>query len=165
MNTTPTDLAPPRPSLAAMQAQLAAELSPRHRGLYTLLLLSALAVAIVSGSLLMTEEALPLRTRVALGGVFLVALVWTVVATRTLTHRRVLLARQRLMTSRLAVLFSSLFLLGAATVAATQPDLRSTALAAMFSGVVFVAAAVLLWYRAGRRYRDLQLRLRALSED
>jgi hypothetical protein len=146
-----------------MQRRLASELSLGSRVRTTLLLLSALAVAAVVGSLWLTEPDLPLRTRVAFAAIVAIALSWAAVFAWTLTRRKVLLARHRLVTSRLAVLWSGVFTAGAALLAVTVPALRPTALAAAALGVLMTAVAAVLWRRAASRYRSLEERVRRLQ--
>jgi hypothetical protein len=156
---------PPRPSVRQMQARLATELSLGSRILFTLLLLFALAVATVVGSLWLTEPALPARTRVAFGVIVVAALAWAAAFAWTLARRKVLLARHRLVTSRLAVLWSTVFTAGAAALAVSAPELRQSALAAAAFGTLLLAVAVVLWRRATTRYHRLTERVRRLEQE
>jgi len=153
----------PRPSVQEMQRRLAKELSVGSRVAFTLLLAAALAVAAAVGSLWATEPALPLRTRVAFGGIVLVALAWAAAFAWTLARRKVLLARHRLVTTRLAVVASTVFTAGALAVAATEPSLRSAAVSAAALGAVMVCVAGVLWRRAAGGYRRLEERVRVLQ--
>lgn len=155
----------PRPSLREMQERLATELSLSSRVSYTLLLLFDLAVAIAVGSLWLTEPGLPARTHIAFGAIVAIASVWAVVFLRTLVRRKVLLARHRIVTTRIAVLFSTIYTGAAFLLAATRPELRSGGLAAGALGVVMLAVAVLLWRRAAARYRELVERTRRLRRE
>ena len=76
-----------------------AELSLPARIGHVALLLAGLASAGVSGSLVMGEQGLPSRTIAALIAITAVGLSWAVFAAWTLTHRRALLAKQRLIAS------------------------------------------------------------------
>ena len=155
----------PRPSVRDMQRRLATELSVRTRVLYTLLLLFDLAVAGVVGSLWITEPSLPTRTSVAFAGIVLAALVWAVLLAWTLSRRKVLLTKHRVITSRVAVFFSTVFTAGALALAASTPDLRQVGLAAGGLGAVLLALALFLWRRAVRRYEQLIDRTRELERD
>lgn len=155
----------PRPSVRDMQRRLATELSVRTRVLYTLLLLFDLAVAGVVGSLWITEPTLPTRTSVAFAGIVLAALVWAVLLAWTLSRRKVLLTKHRVITSRVAVFFSTVFTAGALALAASTPDLRQVGLAAGGLGAVLLALALFLWRRAVRRYEQLIDRTRELERD
>lgn len=140
-----------RPSAADMQRALASELSLAARIGHTLLLLASLGVAAVTAGLLLTEPALPARTRAAFGVMTLIGLSWTAFAAWVLTRRRVLFARHRVIAGRLAVGFCALFTLGAALVAPAGPP-RYTAVA---TGATMLAVAVLLLIHARRRFEQL----------
>ena len=155
----------PRPSVAEMQRRLASELSLGQRVLYTLLLVADLAVGVAVGSLWLTEPALPPRTRIAFAAIVAVAAVWAAALGWTLARRKVLLARHRLVTSKIAVAASALFTAGALAVALADPGLRATGLAAGTLGALLLLVAVLLWRRAAGHYRRLAERVRHLEEE
>lgn len=155
----------PRPSVAEMQRRLASELSLGQRVLSTLLLAVDLAVGIAVGSLWLTEPALPPRTRIAFAAIVAVAAVWAAALGWTLTRRKVLLARHRLVTSRIAVAASALFSAGALAIALADPELCTAGLAAGTLGALLLVVAVLLWRRAARRYRRLAERVRHLEDE
>lgn len=143
MTRTPSHVHPaipesPQPSVRAMQERLATELSLRSRVLYTLLLLVDLAIGAVVASLWLTEPDLPTRTHIAFGVLLLIAIVWAVVFGWTLARRKVLLAKHRVVTSRIAVFFCAVFTAGALAVAFTDPDLRQTGLFAAGFGLSLI---------------------------
>lgn len=153
----------PQPSVKEMQQFLAAELSGRSRTWYTLLLLFDLIVASAVGSLLFTEPNLPTRTRIAFGCIVLVALAWALVIGRTLARKKVLLARHRVVTGRLAAFVTAVFMLAALVLAATTPAHRDLGLAAGSLGAVMFAVALFIWRRAARRLDQLIQRTRKLE--
>ena len=153
----------PQPSVKEMQQFLAAELSGRSRTWYTLLLLFDLIVASAVGSLLFTEPNLPTRTRIAFGCIVLLALAWALVIGRTLARKKVLLARHRVVTGRLAAFVTAVFMLAALVLAATTPAHRDLGLAAGSLGAVMFAVALFIWRRAARRLDQLIQRTRKLE--
>ena len=155
----------PRPSVAEMKRRVAGELSTGHRVLYTLLLCFDLAVGVVVAALLVTEPGLPVRTRVAFVGGLLLAAVWAVFFTLTLTRKKVLLARQQVIAGWIAVAFSGLFAAGCSVLAAVVPERRETALAAAACGVAMLAVAGWLLVRARRRHGALLERRRRLEHE
>ena len=156
---------PPRPSVREMQLRLAGELSLRGRLAYALLLLFALGTAIVTGALALGEPGLPARTRIAFWTLTALALLWASLFAWTLLRRKVLLARQKLATSRLAVLASALFTGGSLALALSDAGLRRSGLLAAALGALLLALALWLWRRAGRRYRLLLERTRRLERE
>ncbi len=155
----------PRPSLREMQRRLATELSVHTRVRYALLLLFNLAVAGVVGALWITEPSLPTRTSVAFAVIVFAALVWAVLLAWTLSRRKVLLTKHRVITARVAVVFSTVFTVGALALAASSPTLRQVGLAAGGLGAVLLAMALFLWRRAVRRYERLLDRTKELERD
>lgn len=161
---TPTlESGSPRPSVAEMRRRLGEELSPVRRGLYALLLLADVLVAVVVASLWLTEPDLPLRTHVAFAAMLVVAVGWAVFFSHTLTRRKVLFARQRLTASWLALLACSAFTLGALALAVIYPEMRSAALTATALGGTLVVAAGLLLIRARQRWAELWQRREQLE--
>ena len=149
MNATRTT-----PSVADVQRLLAAELGLPSRLGHTLLLLAALGGAGVTGALLLTEPALPLRTRVALAAMVAVGLSWAAFAGWVLARRRVLLAAHRVVAGRLALAFTAVYTLGALGMGWWGGAGRAGyAAAAVGSAMLAVAAAMYL--RARRRVAEL----------
>lgn len=147
------------PSLAALADR---ELSVKARAGHVALLLGALTMAIVIGSLWLTEPALPLRTQVAFGAMTLIGLCWSLYAGWVLRSRRVLLAFQEVVASRLAVAFCSAALAGALALAIGEGMRAAWSAAAMFALLLLVAGAMLA--RARRRLNVLTARRAALEQ-
>ena len=153
----------PRPSTASVEALIAAELAAPSRIRYLLLLLTSLSSSSVVAALLLTEATLPLRTQVAFALVLMFGLSWAVFAGWVLTRRRVLLARHRVFAARMAVVFTSLYTLGAFVVGNWTPAGRYW-LAAAGSGAIMLAAAIVLLIHAQRRVTSLDRRRLELEQ-
>ena len=147
----------PRPSAAEIRRLVAGELALPSRLGYTLLLLASLAMTVVIGALLATEPALPLRTRVAMWVMVGIGLAWAALATWVLSRRRVLLAEHRVVAGRMAVAFTTLFVLGALATSWWGGTGR-TGYAAASVGLVMLGAATALWLQARRRHAALSSR-------
>jgi hypothetical protein len=135
--------------------ELAAErlaLAPRLR--YTALLVVGLAGAAVSGSLWATEPGLPARTRIAFAVLTGINLCWAAFAAWVLTRRRVLLVQQAVVAARMAVGFSSLFVVLASSAGRWGGGGQAMYLAGGF-GLVMVAVAWAILVRAGHRVESL----------
>jgi hypothetical protein len=104
----------------------------------------------------MGEQGLPSRTIAALIAITAVGLSWAVFAAWTLTHRRALLAKQRLIASYMAVAFSALFTTGAAAVG-WSTQMEASWLAAG-TGLVMLGVAGAVLMRARRRVAELRSR-------
>lgn len=161
MNVSPSGN--PALSMARVEALIAAEISAPSRIRYLLLLLTSLSTSSLVASLLLTEAALPLRTRIALAVVLMFGLCWAVFAGWVLTRRRVLLARHRLFAARMAVAFTSIYTIGAFVVGYWTPAGHYW-LAAAGSGAIMLAAALALLIRAQRRVRSLDRRRLELEQ-
>jgi hypothetical protein len=161
----PRPLETPRPALEEVRKSLAGELSTRSRLLYTLLLLVDLTMAAALASVWLTEPSLPVRTHIAFGLLLVFALTWSGFLLWTLTRRKVLLVRHRVLAGRLAVLFCSLFTVGALTLGLSQPDQRAVGLSMAGMGGFLVLVAVVLLISAQRRYRELTARRRHLERE
>lgn len=155
----------PRPSLEEVRKSLAGELSTRSRLAYTVLLLVDLGLAVAVGSLWLTEPGLPARTQIAFGLLVAFALTWSGFLLWTLTRRKVMLARHRVLAGRLAVTFCSFFTLGALALGLLQPDQRDTGLAMAGMGAVLLLAAIVILVPAQRRYRELMARRLELERE
>jgi hypothetical protein len=118
-------------SVEDIQKQMTSELSLGSRLGHTGLLVVSASAAALTASLWLTEPSLPLRTHIAFGAIVAVGLAWTGFAWWVLANRRVMLANQRVIASRMALAFTALFLLGAVV-------LRSR----LGSGGVVVSAAL-----------------------
>lgn len=158
MNATHTPApADVRPTVADVQRLLAAQLRLPSRLGHTLLLLVALGGAGVTGALLLTEPALPLRTRVALAAMVAIGLSWAVFAAWVLARRRVLLAAHHVVAARLAVAFTAVYTLGALG-ASWWGDVGRAGWGAAGVGGAMLAVAVAMHARARRRVGALSRR-------
>ena len=144
-------------SIKDMQRRAARELALPSRLGYTALLVAALAVAGVTGSLWATEPSLPARTQAAFAACVAIGLSWAGFAAWVLTRRRVLFANHRVYAARLATAFSGVFVAGAALLRDRLGMGAVSTAAVMF--VIACAALVL----AHRRYAQLVERRRALE--
>lgn len=144
----------PKVSVEDVQRVIAGELSPRARIGHTLLLLIALAFAIGTVSLWMTEPSLPARTHVAFGAILVIALSWACYAAWVLTRRRVLLAGHRIVAARMAIAFSALFTAGAAAIDQWP---------AVILGGVMTVIAIAMFIHARRKFARLAQRRDALE--
>jgi hypothetical protein len=152
----------PRPSAAEIRRLLATELSLASRLGYTALLLVSIAGAGITGALLLTEPGLPARTQIALAILVGIAVSWAVFATWVLTRRRVLLAGPRVVASRMAVVFTTVFTLGAWALGQWGGTGR-TWYSAVAVGLAMLAVAAVLLVQARRRFDDLSRRRVALE--
>ena len=100
-------------SLEDMQKQMARELSLPARLGHTALLVVSASVSALTASLWLTEPSLPLRTHIAFGAIVAIGLAWSGFAWWVLANRRVMLANQRVIATRMALGFTALFLIGA----------------------------------------------------
>jgi hypothetical protein len=162
MDKRPDPLSLPM-SAAALRHLADAELSLRSRLGYVALLLSSLTMTGVVAALWLTEPALPLRTHMGFAVMSAIGLSWVVFALWVLTHRRVLLARHRIVAGRMAVTFSLVFVIGALAVGYATGAAAAFAAAAV--GVVMLTAAVVLLVRAHRTFARLAERRRALERE
>ena len=118
-------------SIEDMQKQMARELSLGSRLGHTALLVVSASISALTASLWLTEPSLPLRTHIAFAAIVAIGVAWTGFAWWVLANRRIMLANQRVIASRMALVFTALFLIGAVV-------LRSRA----GSGAVVVSAAL-----------------------
>ena len=146
------------PSAAEIRRRLAGELALPSRLGHTLLLLAGLGAAGVTGALLLTEPALPARTRLAFAVMVVVGLAWAALAAWVLARRRVLLATHRVVAARLAVAVTALFTAGAVGVAVDAGGAATGGWAAAGVGVAMLGAALLLHRQARRRVAALARR-------
>ncbi|HEV7765087.1 MAG TPA: hypothetical protein VGQ76_08810 [Thermoanaerobaculia bacterium] len=151
MNDTPTITA------SEIQRMISAELSPRARVGHTALLLVASAMAVVIASLWLTEPSLPLRTQVAFGLMTGIGLSWVAYSVWVLTRRRVMLAGHRILAARMAVTFTTIFVLGFLSLGIFG-SMGRAAYAAAGTGAVMLAVAVFMLFSAHRRFAELMQR-------
>ncbi len=154
--------AAPRPTTADVQRMLATQVGLPSRLAYTALLLAGLAGATVVGALLLTEPALPARTRIAFGLMVGIGLGWAGFAAWVLARRRVLLAEHRVVAATMAFAFSALFTLGAVAVG-RWGDAGSAWIAAAGVGTIMMSVAAVVLVRARSRRDALLQRRRELE--
>ena len=131
----------PPPALASELRRLTVlELSRGARAAYVCLLLGASAMTAVVTALLLTEPSLPRHTSLALTVMVAIGLSWVGFAGWVLTQRRILLGKDRIVASRMALAFSSIFVLGCLVVAAMTG--AAAPVAAMALGLVMLGVAV-----------------------
>jgi hypothetical protein len=147
----------PPPALAGELRRLTTrELSLPSRLRYVGVLLAASAMAATVTALLVTEAALPTRTTIALGALAFMAACWMAFAAWVLIRRRVLLGSHRVVAGRLAVTFSTIFVVGALAIGFTTSARAPFAAAAM--GTVMLSMAIATLIRARRQVADLARR-------
>jgi hypothetical protein len=156
-------LAPPAALAEELRRLTEAELSLPARLGYLALLLGSAAMAAVTGSLWLTEPALPLRTSLAFAVLTLIGLGWSAFAAWVLHRRRVLLGRHRIVAGWMSVAFCSVFAFGALAVGLTSGQRAGYAAAALGLGMLSVAA--LLLGRARRSYARLAARRDLLARE
>ena len=147
---------PPATLVNDLRQLTALELSLPSRLRYVALLLGASTMTAIVIALLVTEPKLPLRTSVALGVMAVIGVSWIVFAVWVLTCKRVLLGSHRIIAGRLAVVFSTVFVIGALSVGVTTSQASPFAAAAM--GAVMLSVAVTMFARAKRQFRLLSQR-------
>jgi hypothetical protein len=152
----------PVQSAADIQRLLAAELRLPSRLGYTMLLLASLAGVGVAAALLVTEPALPARTRIAFALMIAIGLSWAVFATWVLARRHVMLAGHHVVAAHMAVAFTTLFTLGA-SISAVVAGRRDTASAIAAVGLTMLIVALTQLVRARRRVVTLSQRRAALE--
>lgn len=149
------------PAISAddIRQMLRAELSFKTRAAYLVGLLGTVSFAAALLSLWLTEPGLPLRTHIAFAILVTINLTWAGFCGWALTRRKVLYARQGVIAGRMAVLWCTVFVVGALVVGSTSGHV-SGGLVAAASGLVFLGCAVLLLRRAAARHQQLlQLKL------
>jgi hypothetical protein len=154
----------PKIPASEIQRMINAELSPRARVGHTALLLFATAMAVVIASLWLTEPSLPARTQIAFAVMTGISLSWVAYAVWVLTRRRVLLAGHRIIAARMAVTFTTIFVLGFLWLG-TFGSMGRAAYAAAGTGAVMLAVAVFLLFSARRRFEELMQRRRAIERE
>lgn len=147
---------PPQALVHELRELTTTELSLASRLRYVCLLLIASTMTAVVTALLLTERGLPARTSLALAVLAVIGASWVAFAAWVLTRRRVLLGSHRLVAGRLAVIFCSVFTLGALALGFAMSSPAAFAAAAM--GVAMLAVALVLLVRARRRFQSLSKR-------
>ena len=137
------------------------ELSLGTRLGYVALLLASMMMSTVIGALWLTEPALPVRTQAAFGVMLTIGASWIGFAIWALATRAVLLARQRVVASTMALVFSAVFAGGATAVALSQNS--SAAYGAAAVGLLMTATAAAMLAGARRKLAALLARKEALE--
>jgi hypothetical protein len=148
-------------SAAAAHHLVDAELSTASRFGYLTLLLTSLAMSVVTGALWLTEPALPARASIALVLMTAIGASWVAFAIWVLTRRRVLFARHSIVAGRMAVTFTSIFVAGALAIGLTNSGTAPFVAAAC--GLLMLAAALVILRRAHRAFDRLESRRRELE--
>jgi nitrate reductase gamma subunit len=151
----------PPAAAAALERMTDAELSVPSRLGHVALLLSALTMTGVVGTLWATEPALPLRVHIAFAVIVAIGVSWVAFAIWVLTHRRILFARHRIVSGRMAVTFTSVFVVAMLVLGYTTG--RSEPYSAAAFGVVMLGGAITMLVRAHRSYARLAERRNALA--
>ena len=153
----------PAASAAALEQLVDAELSMPSRLGYVALLLAGLTMTGVIGTLWATEPTLPLRVHIAFGLMVGIGASWAAFAVWVLTARRILLARHRIIAGRMAVTFTSLFVVGALGlgIATARPEPYKAAAV----GVVMLGAAAWTLIHAHRSFSRLTERRNLLEKE
>ena len=164
--TTRSHISPPAlpaESAAALQRLLDTELSLPSRLGYVALLLAALTMTAVVTALWATEPVLPLRVQIGFALIVAIGSSWIVFAIWALTHRRILFARHQIVAGRMAVTFTTVFLLGTLVVGYSTG--RPDAYKATAVGIVLLGMAVVVLVRAKRAFARLVSRRDALARE
>jgi len=154
MNPTPDALSPQLSD--RLQRITDQGLSTRARYGHVALLLAATGMCVLIASLLATEPALVLRTKLSFVVMLTIALCWISYAIWTLANRRALLARHRVIAARMAVVFSAVFSMGALAIGLSTES--SAGFLAAATGGAMLGAAVLLLRHAHHAVARMQLR-------
>lgn len=147
---------------AEVSRRLSLQLSLPARLGHVALLLVSLVVAGVVGALLLTEAALPPRTKVAFGAMVPIGLAWAGYAAWVLHHRRVLFARHRVIAGRMAVGFALVFTVGT-MVLGRASGAGAPWYGALAVGLLLLCAAVVILHRANVRLATLTRRRQELE--
>jgi O-antigen/teichoic acid export membrane protein len=147
---------PPSAVVRELHELTAAELSLPSRLRYVSLLLVAGTMTAIVIALLLTEPELPARTAAALTALTVIGASWITFAAWVLSRRRVLFGNHRVVAGRMAVVFSTVFTIGALALGLAMSNAAALAAAAM--GTAMLAVAVVMLARARRRFESLSER-------
>jgi membrane associated rhomboid family serine protease len=153
---------PPSTLADELRQLTAVELSLPSRLRYVGLLLAASTMTAIVTALLLTEPALPTRTSIALGILAGIGGCWMAFAFWVLARKRILLGSHRVVAGRMAVAFTSVFFIGAVSIALTTSS--ASAWAASVMGAFMLAAAVAMLMRARREVTRLMKRRDELQQ-
>jgi len=143
-------------SLETIRAMARDHLSMKARVGYVFLLLAATTMVVIVVSLWVTEAHLPARTQLAFGAMTGIGASWVALAAWVLGSRRPLYAVDRVIAGRLAVTFTTVFIVGA--LMGLLGGGGSAAAAAVGMGVVMLGAAIAALRSARRRFAALSAR-------
>jgi hypothetical protein len=149
-------------SMAKIRKLADGELAIKARVGYVALLLVSTAMTMVIVALWIGEPYLPMRAQLAFGAMTLIGASWAGLSLWVLTTRRILLARDRVIAGRMAVVFTSVFVFGA--IVACAISMSAAAFAALLTGFAMLACALRVLSGARRRFAELTAR-RAQLED
>lgn len=138
------------------------ELSLKARFGHVVLLLVSLTMAVITGSLLLTEQALPARTTLSFAVMTIMGLCWAAYALWVLASRRVLLAFHKVVATWLAVIFCSVALAGALAVALSVGKSAAWLAVTLFGLMLLIA--IMLQQQARRKLRQLNARREELEQ-
>lgn len=159
-----TQSAPPQAaSLEHIRRLAGEELSLRTRVGHVALLLAAAIMTAVVVALWVTEPSLPVRTQAAFGVLAAIGASWAAFAAWVLSRRRPLFARDRVIAGRMAVMFTTVFVVAA--VGALFVTRGTAALAMLGSAIGMLALALATLRGAQRRFAALAARRQALEAE
>jgi hypothetical protein len=161
---TPSQKDHPKTTVEAMQRMVAAELSLPSRFGYTALLLAAATVTTLVAALWLTEPVLPVRARLGFAAIIAIGSCWMVFAIWVLTHRRVLLGRDRTIAAGMSVTFCAVFAIGFAALG-YWGGVGRIAYTAAGTGLVMLVIALALFARARRQVAALTARRLQLERE
>jgi hypothetical protein len=149
-------MTPRMDSLERVRHLTVGQVSLKVRLGYVALLLVSIAMTTVVASLWLTEPTLPPRTQLAFGGLTFIGLSWTALATWVLSTRRPLFARDRVIAGRMAVAFTSIFVVGAGAAVSMAGNVASFGVLAL--SAVMLALALKVLASARQRFAALLAR-------
>ena len=152
---------PPAALASELRRLTVLELSRSARMGYVCLLLGASTMTAIVSALLLTEPALPRHTAIAFAVMAAIGLSWVGFAVWVLTRRRILLGKDRLVASRMAVAFTGVFVIGCLAVGTVTG--AASAFAAMTIGLLMAGVAAWMVIRARRQFEQLTRRRQELE--
>jgi len=153
---------PPSALAADLRRLTVLELSLPARLRYVALLLGAAAMTAIVSALLLTEPELPLRASIAFAVMAVIGLSWMAFAAWVLMHKRILLGQQRVVAGRMALVFCSVFIVGALLVGYATGNASASSAAGL--GLVMLLVALTIFIRAKRSFAQLSKRREALEQ-
>jgi hypothetical protein len=151
------------PTPETLQQLALTELSTASRMRHVALLVVAAVATSIVAALLVTEPALPMRTRGALLVLCAIGSAWIAFAAWVLRARHMMLAWHRVIAARIAVAGSGLYAAGAAAAVLLAP--RPAAFGALAAGLAMLGTAAAALVVANRRHTRLRERRDALERE